>query len=70
MKELVPNEPYYICIKVCNMVRDKKDQGRKLILKNDNTMYAIENNCIYELERIRYVDGYDPMEIISYNYRY
>ncbi len=70
MKELVPNEPYYICIKVCNMVRDKKDRGRKLILKNDNTMYAIENNCIYELERIRYVDGYDPMEIISYNYRY
>ena len=70
MKELVPNEPYYICVKVCNMVRDKKDRGRKLILKNDNTMYAIENNCIYELERIRYVDGYDPMEIISYNYRY
>ena len=70
MKELVPNEPYYICVKVCNMVRDKKDRGRKLILKNDNTMYAIENNCIYELERIRYVDGYDPTEIISYNYRY
>ena len=70
MKELVPNEPYYICVKVCNMVRDKKDRGRKLILKNDNTMYAIENNCIYELERIRYVDGYDPTEIISYSYRY
>ena len=64
MKELVPNEPYYICVKVCNMIRDKKDRGRKLILKNDNTMYAIENNCIYELERIRYVDGYDPTEII------
>lgn len=70
MKELVPNEPYYICVKVCNTMKDEKDRGKKLILKNDNTMYAIENNCIYELERVEYVRWYDPEETITYDERY
>ena len=39
-------------------------------LKNDNTMYAIENNCIYELERIEHIWNYDPEETITYHERY
>ena len=70
MKELVPDEPYYICVNVCSTVKDEKDRGKKLILKNDNTMYAIENNCIYELERVEYVRWYDPEETITYQERY
>ena len=70
MKELVPNEPYYICVNVCSTVKDEKDRGKKLILKNDNTMYAIENNCIYELERIEHIWNYDPEETITYQERY
>ena len=70
MKELVPDEPYYICVNVCSTVKDEKDRGKKLILKNDNTMYAIENNCIYELERIEHIWNYDPEETITYQERY
>ena len=70
MKELVPDEPYYICVNVCSTVKDEKDRGKKLILKNDNTMYAIENNCIYELERIEHIWNYDPEETITYHERY
>ena len=65
MKELVPDEPYYICVKVCDVMRDEKDRGKKLILKNDNTMYAVENNCIYELERVEHEEGYDPEKTIT-----
>ena len=70
MKGLVPDEPYYICVNVCSTVKDEKDRGKKLILKNDNTMYAIENNCIYELERIEHIWNYDPEETITYHERY
>ena len=70
MKELVPDEPYYICVNVCSTVKDEKDRGKKLILKNDNTMYAIENNCIYELERVEHIWNYDPEETITYQERY
>ena len=70
MKELVPDEPYYICVNVCSTVKDEKDRGKKLILKNDNTMYAIENNCIYKLERIEHIWNYDPEETITYQERY
>mgnify|MGYP004467668543 CR=1 FL=1 len=65
MKELVPDEPYYICVKVCDVMRDEKDRGKKLILKNDNTIYAVENNCIYELERVEHEEGYDPEKTIT-----
>ena len=65
MKELVPDEPYYICVEVCDVMRDEKDRGKKLILKNDNTMYAVENNCIYELERVEHEKGYDPDKTIT-----
>ena len=65
MKELVPDEPYYICVEVCDVMRDEKDRGKKLILKNDNTMYAVENNCIYELERVEHEEGYDPEKTIT-----
>ena len=65
MKELVPDEPYYICVEVCDVMMDEKDRGKKLILKNDNTMYAVENNCIYELERVEHEEGYDPEKMIT-----
>ena len=65
MKELVPDEPYYICVEVCDVMMDEKDRGKKLILKNDNTMYAVENNCIYELERVEHEEGYDPEKTIT-----
>ena len=65
MKELVPDEPYYICVEVCDVMKDEKDRGKKLILKNDNTMYAVENNCIYELERVEHEEGYDPEKTIT-----
>ena len=60
----------YICVNVCSTVKDEKDRGKKLILKNDNTMYAIENNCIYELERIEHIWNYDPEETVTYHERY
>ena len=65
MKELVLDEPYYICVKVCDVMMDEKDRGKKLILKNDNTMYAVENNCIYELERVEHEKGYAPEKTIT-----
>ena len=65
MKELVPDEPYYICVEVCDVMMDEKDRGKKLILKNDNTIYAVENNCIYELERVEHEEGYDPEKTIT-----
>ena len=65
IKELVPDEPYYICVEVCDVMKDEKDRGKKLILKNDNTMYAVENNCIYELERVEHEEGYDPEKTIT-----
>ena len=65
MKELVPDEPYYICVEVCDVMMDEKDRGKKLILKNDNMMYAVENNCIYELERVEHEEGYDPEKTIT-----
>lgn len=71
MKELIPDEPYYIGVQIVNKSEASEGvyRGTKFFLKDDNTMYALEDNCIYELKRVEYIEGYDPYDIISYQER-
>lgn len=71
MKELIPDELYYIGIQIANKPEDTEGvyMGTKFLLKDDNTMYALEDDCIYELKRVEYIEGYDRYDIISYQER-
>ena len=71
MKELIPDELYYIGIQIANKPEDTEGvyKGTKFLLKDDSTMYALEDDCIYELKRVEYIEGYDPYDIISYQER-
>lgn len=68
MKELISDELYYIGVQIANKPEDTEGvyMGTKLLLKGDNTMYALEDDCIYELKRVEYIEGHDPYDIISY----
>ena len=72
MKELIPDEPYYIGVQIANKPEDTEGvyMGTKFFLKDDNTMYALEDDCIYELKRVEYIEGYDPYDIISYHEKF
>ena len=72
MKELIPDELYYIGVQIVNKPEDSEDvyRGTRFFLKDDNTMYALEDDCIYELKRVEYIEGYDPYDIISYQERW
>ncbi|MDE6743552.1 MAG: hypothetical protein K2J95_06735 [Lachnospiraceae bacterium] len=39
-------------------------------IKDDNTLYLFANHCIYEMNRVNYMDDYDPGYTLGYQERY
>lgn len=64
---LLPGAEYYVWVEVANVPEDNKngefsgqDQyiGSTFFLKDDNTMYCVNNNCIYEMTRVDYIPNH------------
>lgn len=57
---LLPESAYYVWVEIANLPADNENRetsgtdpyvGSTFFLKDDNTMYCINNNCIYEMTR-------------------
>ena len=61
LEELLPNDEYFILVQIVNKPNEPETDlsGFTIIIKDDNTIYAFDNNCIYKLERVEYIEGYD-----------
>ena len=44
--------------------------GFTIIIKNDNTIYTFDMNCIYELKRVGYTESYDESKAPQYKERW
>lgn len=72
LTELLPDADYFVWVEIVNIPADEVESpyAIKFFLKDDNTIYVFEKNCIYELKRVSYIKDYDPDEIISYRERF
>lgn len=72
LEEILPNNEYFTHVHVVNKPAglDMDLYGFNMILKNDNTMYAFDYNCLYKLERVSYIDDYDSNSKPMYNERF
>lgn len=61
IEELLPQRNYFVLIQIVNKSDELKTglNGFTFIIKDNNTMYSFDNNCIYELARVGYIDYYD-----------
>ena len=64
---LLPGAEYYVWVEVANVPEDNKNGelsgqdkyiGSTFFLKDDNTMYCVNNNCIYEMTRVDYIPNH------------
>lgn len=64
---LLPEAEYYVWVEVANVPEDNKNGelsgqdkyiGSTFFLKDDNTMYCVNNNCIYEMTRVDYIPNH------------
>lgn len=71
---LLPEAEYYVWVEIANLPGDNKNGefsgqdeyiGSTFFLKDDNTMYCVNNNCIYEMTRVDYI----PDHFRYYQYR-
>lgn len=71
IEKLLPNHEFFVLVQVVDtpIGIDIGDLGKTFILDDDNTIYEFDRNCIYKLERIAYIDGYDAESLPSYQER-
>lgn len=58
MKELLPEVEYYTYIQIVNkpVWRHNGYAGNEFVVKDENTLFAFDYNCIYELKRVGYME--------------
>lgn len=58
MKELLPEVEYYTYIQIVNkpVWRYNGYAGNEFVVKDENTLFAFDYNCIYELKRVGYME--------------
>lgn len=63
IKDLLPDNDYVVYIQVTGQMQGMEEQylGTEFFIKDDNTLYCVANNCIYELTRESYIPDYDPL---------
>ncbi len=65
MDTLLPDSGYYIWVQTAD-----SPVGEGFFIKDDNTLYLRAYNCIYEMKRVSYMDGYDYERSQDYQERY
>lgn len=63
---ILPENDYVVYIQIAG----RQDLGSEFFLKDDNTLYCVANNCIYELTRESYMPDYDPYYDTDYQERW
>lgn len=81
MDTLLPDSDYFVWVQIADVsaapgYNDGRDYdfesfvGSKFLIKDDNTLYLFAYHCIYEMNRVSYMDDYDPNYALSYQERY
>lgn len=64
---LLPEVEYFVWVEVANLPEDNgngkimgqdKYMGNTFFIKDDNTMYCVNNNCIYEMTRVDFIQNH------------
>lgn len=63
---ILPENDYVVYIQIAGL----QNLGSEFFLKDDNTLYCVANNCIYELTRESYMPDYDPYYDTDYQERW
>lgn len=65
---LLPGAEYFVWVEVANLPEDNKNGdifepdkyiGNTFFIKDENTMYCVNNNCIYEMTRVDFIPNHD-----------
>lgn len=68
---LLPEAEFMVFIQIIHKPAGQGEYfGNEFFIKNNDTMYSFENNCIYKLTRINYLDNYDETNTFSYQERW
>ena len=81
IKTLMPNSDYFVWVQIVDKPTSSeaitgKDLGlevyvgNEFFIKDDETLYCFNYNCIYELKRVSYVEDYDPQFTPTYQGRW
>lgn len=81
MKILMPDSDYFVWVQIVDKPTSSeavtgKDLGlevyvgNEFFIKDDDTLYCFDYNCIYELKRVSYMDDYDPQYTPTYHERW
>lgn len=80
-ESILPNSDYFVWVQIVDKPSwsdlgidydeygTEKYTGSQFFIKDDTTLYCVANNCIYELSRISYMDGYDVIDATTYHER-
>ncbi len=78
MDTLLPDSDYLVWVQIADIPNASETGmgssvepfvGSEFLIKDDNTLYLFANHCIYEMNRVSYMDGYDPNRSLSYQER-
>lgn len=81
MKTLMPDSDYFVWVQIVDKPTSSEAVtgmdfglevyvGNEFFIKDDNTLYCFDYNCIYELKRVNYLDDYDPQSTPAYQERW
>ena len=81
VKTLLPDSDYFVLVQIVDKPTSYeaitgKDLGlevyvgNEFFIKDDETLYCFNYNCIYELKRVSYVDDYDPVDTLALHGRW
>jgi hypothetical protein len=81
VKTLMPDSDYFVWIQIVDKPTSSEIKtgldygyevyvGDEFFIKDDNTLYCYDYNCIYELKRIDYIDDYDPEHTLTLHERW
>lgn len=71
IESMLPEEHFFVFIQIIHKPSGQGEYfGNEFFIKDNNTMYSYENNCIYKLTRINYSDNYDETSTFSYQERW
>ncbi len=79
MDTLLPESDYFVWVQIADIPNVSETGigfsidpfvGSEFLIKDDNTLCLFANHCIYEMNRVSYMDGYDPNRSLSYQERW
>ena len=70
---LLPDAQFFVFVQIVGMsYLDSNSEeyiGMEFLIKDNNTMYIFNKNCLYELTRVSFMDDYDARQNLTYQER-